>query len=181
MRPLVPKIRMGAPGSSMGQRTGPPKVEARRCRERKIQARQLQQARLAVQAVIAPLMALTRRAQAKPDLLANVNDSELAKLSMSAARALPRLHAHELLMIGNPEEKLSELEQADSPQQIRIEGLQFRWVQTRCQCGHPWDCHDQTDENPAKMPCGMRECDCQKFIDTGQVVPEPPPSLEEKS
>ena len=136
--------------------------QKRRIAEReKIQERQLQNNRIASQAIMAPLIALAKRAQTHADAFAGVSAAELTKIASAAARALPRIHEDERTLTGTAAEN-------NIPQPLTIVGAEFGWVQGRCQCGHPWDSHDQVARptslnGPRTMPCEIPGCGCEHF------------------
>ncbi len=137
----------------------------RRAAEReKIQERQLQNNRIAAQALMTPLIALAKRAQANADAFADVSTSDLARMASAAARALPRIHEDERNLVVSPDE-------ITTPQMPAIVGAEFCWVQSRCECGHPWGKHDQlttdlTPDGQQPMPCTVQDCGCAHFQDS---------------
>jgi hypothetical protein len=44
-------------------------------------------------------------------------------------------------------------------------GQRFLFVQGECTCGHPHSVHSQTDPDPSKMPCQVKDCACLLFRD----------------
>jgi hypothetical protein len=93
--------------------------------------RQLQQNRIASQALMAPLIALAKRVQTKADPFAGASELELAKVASYAARALPKIHEGERSFLEPPEEQSHKQEQ-NQPLQIIPEGI--RWVERTCPC-----------------------------------------------
>ncbi len=139
----------------------------------KIQERQLQHAQIAAQALMAPMVALAKRAKTQADAFANVPTAELTKLAAWSARALPAIHEDERrLAAPTPED-------ADKQLPVTISGADFTWVQGRCRCGHPWEQHDQSApaEHAAMqhatgeqsivvgMACTAQGCKCTGYLD----------------
>ncbi len=128
----------------------------------KIYERQMQNNRVASQALMAPLIALAKRAQSNADAFAGLSTTELAKTASFAARALPRIHEDERSLTSRQDELCK-------PEPIKIVGAEFCWVQSGCRCGHGWDTHDQLagtgEGSPGKMPCLIPGCGCDHFVD----------------
>lgn len=130
----------------------------------KIYERQLQHSRIASQALMAPMIALAKRAQTKAEPFAGVSDYDLAKLASFSARALPRIHEDERTLAGPAQDS-----EVREQQPVTISGAKFTWVESTCDhCGHLWGQHDQstTIENGAgPMPCTVAGCDCSKWLE----------------
>ena len=135
----------------------------RRAQEReKMFERQLQQDRIAAQALMVPITALAKRAQ-KGEPFAGASDTQLAKIACFAARSLPRIHEDErALSAGSVDDQ--------SAAQPRIVGAEFTWVESACQCTHRWGLHlergTEAEEAPGKRPCTVHGCTCEHFSDT---------------
>ncbi len=129
----------------------------------KIYERQLQNSRVASQALMAPLIALVKRTQTNADAFAGASATELTKLASWAARTLPRMHEEERTLAARPDESARQ----DHP--IVITGAEFSWVEGRCDFGHHWDAHDQTASSEtgsgAGIVCAARGCRCTQFRD----------------
>src|SRR3954454_1328179 len=93
----------------------------------KIRERQLQNSRVASQALMAPLIALVKRTQTNADAFAGASATELTKLASWAARTLPRMHEEERALAARPDESARQ----DHP--IVITGAEFSWVEGRCE------------------------------------------------
>jgi hypothetical protein len=122
--------------------------------------RQLQQNRIASQALMAPLLALAKLSQTKADAFAGASAVELTKAATFAAKALPRLH--------DDERRLTNIADKDNkPEPLTIVGAEFAWVQSACECGHGWDSHDQlaVENGSSAMPCMVSHCGCKHFAD----------------
>jgi hypothetical protein len=129
----------------------------------KICERQMQHNRIASQALIAPLVALAKRAQTKADAFAGVSAAELTKLAAFAARALPGIHEDERKVAGRTDEARNK----QAP--VRIASAEFTWVQGRCTCGHTWDQHHRSASAEHAPVAGTRctgpACPCEEFVD----------------
>ena len=128
----------------------------------KMRERHLQQDQIASQALMAPIVALAKRAQTKADAFANVSTAELAKLAAPSARALTKIHEDERQVLGTAEEA------SQSPEPLKTITAQFRWVQGRCTCGHPWESHGEgetAEHVPTYTRCHMNGCECQRYVD----------------
>ena len=123
----------------------------------KMLERQLQQNRIASQALMAPLLALAKRGQTKAEPFAGVSDLELGKIASFAARSLPKLHEDERNLIGKP------AEQPAGAQPLKIVGAEFTWAESRCQCGHRWGNHTGEDEGVPQYNCRVADCGCQNY------------------
>src|SRR3954447_16356519 len=75
----------------------------------KIYERQLQNSRVASQALMAPLIALVKRTQTNADAFAGTSATELTKLASWAARTLPRMHEEERTLAERPDESAKHL------------------------------------------------------------------------
>ena len=49
-----------------------------------------------------------------------------------------------------------------------LSGWQFAWVQSLCECGHPYSDHDGRHPDRKLFPCTAAGCDCQKFQEAYQ-------------
>jgi hypothetical protein len=132
----------------------------------KTRERQSNNNRIASQALMAPILALAKRAQAKPDTFANVPAAELTKLAALSAKALTAIHRDERSEEGTPQD-------SSTPEKpVEIVGAEFTWVQGRCTCGHPWSRHDQSAEfQPGQIPttpCTREGCECKNFVDADE-------------
>lgn len=126
--------------------------------QEKMRERQAQNIRIASQALMAPMLALARRAQTTADAFATTSKAELARMACLAARELPRIHEEERTLTAKADDVTKQ------QQPLTITGAQFTWVQGRCTCGHAWDAHDQSD--PTKpMSCTTEGCRCKHFED----------------
>src|SRR3982751_2193364 len=129
---------MGRPGKRMGYQQDQIRTTRIAAEREKIYERQLQNSRVASQALMAPLIALVKRTQNNADAFAGASATELTKLASWAARTLPRMHEEERTLAARPDESARQ----DHP--IVITAAEFSWVEGRCNCGHAWDTHDQT-------------------------------------
>ena len=134
----------------------------RRAAEReKINERQKQQARIASQALMAPVVAFAKLSQTKADPFAGMSAADLGKIAIPAARAIPQIHEHERRLAAEPE-------MSEQAPPLQVIGAEFTWVQGRCTCGHAWDLHDQLVNVSAigagQMPCTSPGCACEHFI-----------------
>lgn len=129
----------------------------------KIRERQLQNSRVASQALMAPLIALVKLTQSNADAFSGASATELAKIASWAARMLPRMHEEERTLAARPEQSAKQ----DHP--IEIAGAEFSWVQGRCTCGHVWDTHNHTAsaETAGRIAivCAAQDCRCTQFRD----------------
>ena len=87
----------------------------------KIRERQLQNSRVASQALMAPLIALVKLTQSNADAFSGASATELAKLASWAARTLPRMHEEERTLAARPDES------AKQDHSIVIAGAEFSW------------------------------------------------------
>src|SRR4029079_1132337 len=83
--------------------------------------------------------------------------------------------------LANPQQKLEAQPPTKAAGEVSFDRGVFQYVVSRCQCGHGWDTHDQSDPDPSRMPCRMRDCECQKFVDTDELIipPLPPVRLQQ--
>ena len=81
----------------------------------KIYERQLQNSRIASQALMAPLIVLVKRTQTNADAFAGTSATELLKAASFAARALPRIHAEERTLAARPDEMTKQEHARQSP------------------------------------------------------------------
>jgi hypothetical protein len=146
----------------------------------KMHTRHCQQTRLATQVATVTMAAFTKRAQANSNLFAETRDDSLARLAVAAARSLPQLQEAERNAVENPQQKLEAPEPTKAASAVSLDHAVFQYVVSRCQCGHGWDSHDQSDPDPSRMPCRMRDCECPKFVDTDELIipPLPPERLQ---
>jgi hypothetical protein len=143
----------------------------------KMKTRHVQQTRLATQVATITMAALTKRAQANSNLFAEASDGSLARLAAAAARSLPQLQEAERNALANPQQKLEAQQPTKAASEASFDRGVFQYVVSRCQCGHGWDTHDQSDPDPSRMPCRMRDCECQKFVDTDELIIPPLPPV----
>jgi hypothetical protein len=103
------------------------------------------------------IVAWAARVQAAGPSLFAGEEKLLIQCASASIPLLLRVQNAERALKGNPEEYEAE------KQPVRISRHEFEFVSPMCGCGHDWDEHPPSSENPRFNPCKTEGCSCQKF------------------
>ena len=128
------------------------------------------QSKVALQAAMVPSAAIARKLRDDPRAereLAALPAAELLRLA-AVMRFVPALQTAERQARGvyAPARAMRSVDgNAPAAPRLEITGAEFAWVEGKCVCGHAYSVHDQEHENPARMPCTIDGCACERYAD----------------